>query len=238
MGLHTAQVVLELARVRGGIVGDQQAAGSAASARRAPGRSGSWHGRRRETRGRTGPAARRGCRRPGPGRCRPALEAGGGEVGPGEGDLVRVQLERGDAAARRAAASASQMVEKPLEVPTSRIRVAAVARTRIQSRRPVSRVMLSMRRGRAVSRASLSSPNAARDSRKPSSTSSTGPSSGLAPNQARRRHVGQDESSRQQGAICHAAAGPPAHDRSSRLGAWGGRSRDVPRRCRRSSGRL
>src|SRR5688572_7668043 len=71
------------------------------------------------------------------------------------------------------AASASQMVEKALEVPTSRIRVAEVARTMIESRRPVSRVILSIRLGRAVSRESLSSPNVARVSSKPRSASST-----------------------------------------------------------------
>src|SRR5262245_30203553 len=71
------------------------------------------------------------------------------------------------------AASASQIVEKALEVPTSRIRVARVARIRSQRSRPVSRVMLSMRLGRAVSRASLSSPNLASLSRSSRSVQST-----------------------------------------------------------------
>ena len=70
------------------------------------------------------------------------------------------------------------MVEYAFDVPTSRIRLARAVRARIQSKRPVSGVMLSIRRGRAVSRASLASPACQISSRSASKVESTATSLG------------------------------------------------------------
>ena len=71
------------------------------------------------------------------------------------------------------AASASQRVEYPLDVPISSTRRAAVARTSTARNSPVSRVMLSMRRGRSFVAASFASPKHSSSAFNVSSTSLT-----------------------------------------------------------------